>query len=104
VPCLETGYWIRKKYSGKGLITEAVNALTRYALNQLGVKRIEIRCDKNNVQSKKIPERLGYHLEATLKSNRMSVITNKISDSLVFVKHDLNDLPDLVVTWDKKDE
>ena len=104
VPCLETGYWIRNKYSGKGLITEAVNALTRYAINQLGIKRIEIRCDKNNVQSKKIPERLGYHLEATLKSNRVSVITDKISDTLVFVKQDLSELPDLVVTWGKQDE
>lgn len=62
VPCLEIGYWIRDSYSNKGLITEAVNALTSYAINYLHVKRIEIRCDKDNIRSEKIPERLSYHL------------------------------------------
>jgi len=32
VPCLEIGYWIRSQYAGQGLMTEAVNALTRYAI------------------------------------------------------------------------
>ena len=100
VPCLEIGYWIRDSYSGKGLMTEAVNALTRYAINQLSVKRIEIRCDKNNLQSKKVPERLGYQLEAILTSNRISVITGKVSDTLVFVRHNLDKLPDLSVSWE----
>lgn len=100
VPCLETGYWIRDNYSGKGLVTEAINALTRYAISELGVKRIEIRCDKNNVRSRKIPERLGYQLEATLISNRISVITGKMSDTLVFVRHDLDKLPDLAASWE----
>ena len=27
VPCVETGYWVRKKYSGQGYITEACNAI-----------------------------------------------------------------------------
>jgi RimJ/RimL family protein N-acetyltransferase len=100
VPCLEVGYWIRDSYSGKGLVTEAMNALTRYAISQLAVKRIEIRCDRLNLQSKKIPERLGYQLEATLTSNRISVISGKISDTLVFVRHNLDKLPDLSVSWE----
>ncbi len=78
-------------------MTESINALTRYTINQLHVKRIEIRCDKNNIQSKKIPEKLNYQLEAILKSNRISVITNTISDTLVFVKQDMKGLPDLAV-------
>lgn len=100
VPCLEIGYWIRDSYSGKGLMTEAVNALTKYAIDQLNVKRIEIRCDKNNLQSKKVPERLGYKLEAILASNHISVINGKVSDTLVFVRHDLKKLPDLSVSWE----
>lgn len=100
VPCLEIGYWIRDSYSEKGLMTEAINALTRYAINYLGIKRIEIRCDKENLRSKKIPERLGYHLEATLKSNRISISTGLVSDTLIYVRHDLNNLPDLSVNWE----
>lgn len=100
VPCLEIGYWIRDSYSGKGLMTEAVNALTRYAINQLGAKRIEIRCDKDNLQSKKVPERLGFQLETKLVSNRISITSGKISDTLIFVRHNLDKLPDLDVFWE----
>ena len=95
IPCVEIGYWIRNQCKGQGLMTEAVNALTLYAINQLGVKRIEIRCDINNVRSKKIPERLGYHLEATLKSNRVQPLSGIPSDTLVYVRHTLEGLPDL---------
>ncbi len=45
VPCLETGYWIRTQYSGKGYMTEAVNAITQYATKQLKMKRVAITCD-----------------------------------------------------------
>ncbi len=31
VPSVATGYWIRKKYSGLGFMTEAINAITQYA-------------------------------------------------------------------------
>ena len=79
-------------------MTEGINAVTQYAVNQLGIKRIEIRCDINNIRSKKIPERLGYHLEAILKSDRIDS-SGKISDTLLYVRHNLNDLPPLDVTW-----
>jgi len=98
VPCIEIGYWIRNSYVGQGLMTEAVNAITQYAFKQLGMKRIAITCDANNVRSKKIPERLGYQLESIVKSNRVN-ISGKISDTLVFAKHDLEGLPKMVVTW-----
>jgi ribosomal-protein-serine acetyltransferase len=98
VPCLEIGYWIREAYTGLGLMTEAVNALTRYAIDKLKMQRVEIRCDVNNHKSKKIPERLGYHLEATLKLNRRNA-DGALSDTLIYVKHNLDLLPDLIVRW-----
>jgi len=101
VPCLEIGYWIRTQYSNQGLMTEAVNALTQYAINELRVKRIEIRCDKDNIRSKKVAERLGYHLEAVLKSNRINLSDGKLSDTLIYVRHDVSGLGDLTVTWSK---
>ncbi len=42
IPSVETGYWIRNSKSGLGLMSEAINALTRYAFEVLGVKRIGI--------------------------------------------------------------
>lgn len=80
-------------------MTEAINAITQYAFKQLGVKRIAITCDLDNSRSQMIPERLNYTLEATLKSNRRKPITGEISDTLVYAKYDLDNLPNLNVNW-----
>jgi ribosomal-protein-serine acetyltransferase len=104
VPSIETGYWIRSSCAGKGFMTEAINALTRYAFKQLGMKRITITCDIDNVRSKKIPESLGYYLEGILKSNRRKSHTNEITDTLVYSRYDLDGLTDLAVTWGNEDE
>jgi ribosomal-protein-serine acetyltransferase len=82
-------------------MTEAINAITRYAVVQLGMKRVAITCDIENIKSRKICERLGFHLEATLKAKRISPLTGKISDTLVFVRHGLSNLTDLSVSWEK---
>jgi len=83
VPCLETGYWIRTRYSGKGYMTEAVNAITQYAIKQLKMKRVAITCDIDNVRSKKIPQRLGFQLEGTLKAHRLKPLTDEVSDTVI---------------------
>lgn len=96
IPCLEIGYWIRTSFLKLGLMTEAVNALTQYAFKALGVKRITIHCDSNNAQSMKIPLRLNYNFETTIKFNRINPDGN-IGDTLVFVKYNLADLPNMEV-------
>lgn len=50
----------------KGYITEVMERLTTFAFNHDEAKRIEIRCDPNNLTSKRIPEKLGFTLEETL--------------------------------------
>ena len=99
VPSVETGYWIRSSRAKQGLMTEAINAITQYAFKQLGVKRIAITCDLDNTRSQLIPERLNYTLEATLKSNRRKPITGEISDTLVYAIYNLDNLPNLNVSW-----
>lgn len=99
VPCAETGYWVRKKYSGQGYITEAINAITQYAFNVLHVKRLAITCDIDNARSKKIPERLGYRLESIMKANRIKPTSGEVTDTLVYVRNDLVNLPALSVSW-----
>ncbi len=99
VPCAETGYWIRKQYAGHGYMTEAVNALTQYAFKVLKLKRLGITCDVGNERSKKIPERLGYHLESRMKANRIKPDTGEVSDTFMYVRHDLINLPELEINW-----
>lgn len=64
----EIGYWANSEYAGRGYITEAVQALLRVGFDIEGLQHIEIRCDPRNVNSSKIPERLGFTLEAVLKN------------------------------------
>ena len=63
----EIGYWIRADAQGNGYVTEAVAALTRVGFELEGLERIEIRVEPENVRSRRIPERLGYTEEATLR-------------------------------------
>lgn len=99
VPCLEVGYWINNLYAGHGYMTEAVSAITLYAFKQIRTRRIAITCDINNLRSQKIPERLGFSLEATLKANRIDPITNNISDTLVYARYDLHNFPMMNASW-----
>ncbi len=99
VPCLDIGYWSNTRFSKNGYITEAVNALTRYAFEYLGCRRITIACDSSNGPSRKIPERLGYQLEATFKSNIVTPGTGQVSDTIFYSCFDCSQLPELNVFW-----
>ena len=83
VPKFEIGYWIRQSYSGQGYVTEAVSWITKFALQSLGAKRVEIRCSARNVKSSRIPERLGFTLEGTLH-NYARHIDGSLEDKCVY--------------------
>lgn len=99
VPRVESGYWVRTSCERLGYITEAMNAMTQYAFKQLNVKRMAITCDLENIASQKVPERLGYQLEARLKAHRISSNTHVLSDTLIYARYDLQNLPDLNCSW-----
>lgn len=63
----EIGYWLRSSAQGKGYVTDAVRALTRTAFDLLDAARVEIRMDARNERSRRVPERLGFTHEATLR-------------------------------------
>lgn len=67
VPKFETGYWVRTSEEGQGFATEAVEAVTELAFEQLGARRLEIRASTRNTRSRAIPERLGFALEGVLR-------------------------------------
>ena len=69
VPKAEIGYWIRTSCSSKGYIIEAVREITRYALDELQVNRVEIRMSSRNLKSRRVPERLGFNFEGILRND-----------------------------------
>ena len=79
----EIGYWIRADAEGNGYVTEAVAALTRVGFELEGLERIEIRVEPANARSRRIPERLGYAEEATLRG-RVHNAQNEPRDVIVY--------------------
>jgi RimJ/RimL family protein N-acetyltransferase len=86
IPKVEIGYWIDTRYSGKGYITEAAEAITNFAFTELKSKRVEIRCDTKNLKSRAIPERLGYTLEGILLNDEMSADGRQLRDTCIYAK------------------
>ena len=57
------GYWIDRSYAGRGFTTDAVNTLTRFAFEELGLHRIEINIRPENDASIRVAEKAGYKFE-----------------------------------------
>lgn len=56
------GYWLDQRSWGRGLITNAVQALIDAALDIPEVDGVEIRCDQANGRSLAVARRLGFTL------------------------------------------
>jgi RimJ/RimL family protein N-acetyltransferase len=63
----ETGYWLHPDHCGKGYASEVTMAMTKIAFDVDGVDRVELRCQPDNAPSNRVPERLGFVHEATLR-------------------------------------
>ena len=84
VPKFEIGYWCRASRQGQGYVTEAVIGLKRFAFEQLGAQRVEIRCDARNLKSQAVAERAGFHFEACLRREARDH-RGELRDTLIFV-------------------
>lgn len=81
----EIGYWVRTSFGGQGYISEAVQSITDYAIQQLQANRIEIRCDSRNLRSSRVAESLGFTLEGILRSHELSV-NGSLRNTMIFSK------------------
>jgi RimJ/RimL family protein N-acetyltransferase len=73
VPAFEIGYWCRGTQTGKGYITEAVRGIAAVAYRALGIRRLEIRCDPENILSIAVARRARFVQEATLRQGSVTV-------------------------------
>ena len=65
----EIGYWMRADETGRGLVTEGVEALIEAASAIERWQHLEIRCDARNAPSAAIPRRLGFTLAETIDTS-----------------------------------
>ncbi|QRY36011.1 GNAT family N-acetyltransferase [Bacillus sp. PDNC022] len=84
IPKCEIGYWVNTKFSGNGYMTEAVEKLADFGLNNIKFRRIEIRCESTNLKSRAIPEKLGFVFEGTLRNDDLSADGSNLTDTCFY--------------------
>jgi len=85
VPSFEIGYWRRSGEHGRGVVTEAVRTLSRFAFDHLGARRVEIHMSSNNVRSRAVAERCGFTLEGVLRQDSLDV-RGRPSDTMIYAR------------------
>jgi ribosomal-protein-alanine N-acetyltransferase len=62
----DIGYWLGEPYWGKGIATAALTEMTGYAFAEFPFERIQALVFEWNPASRRVLEKAGYALEATL--------------------------------------
>lgn len=81
----EVGYWCRSSRVGHGFVSEAVEAVTRCAFDQLRARRVEVRMDDANVRSWRVAERAGFALEGVLRNQSLNP-AGEVRDTRIYAK------------------
>lgn len=61
----EMGYALNPKHWNQGIVTEAGERVLKYAFEEYGVRRMELRHIDQNIGSKKVGQKLGFIHEGT---------------------------------------
>jgi len=64
----EIGYVVAKEARGRGIATRSLRLVTDWALDTLGLLRVELHIDPANIASVRVAERCGYVHEGVLRS------------------------------------
>ncbi len=78
----EIGYILDSKYSGKGYMHEACEALIKFAFEEVDFHSLEAVINADNTASIKVVEKLGFIREAYFKEN--SVRYGKFIDTVIY--------------------
>jgi RimJ/RimL family protein N-acetyltransferase len=84
------GYWVVADARGRGICTAALRTLSRWAIEDLALGRLELVTDPANVGSQRVAEKAGFRREGVLRSHllhrdgrrRDSVLFSLLPDEL----------------------
>ena len=77
------GYWVAAHARGQGTCTRALRLLSRFALDELELQRLELVTDPDNVASQRVAEKVGFQREGVLRSH-LRHPDGRIRDSVMF--------------------
>ena len=62
----EAGYWTSLAARGTGVTTRALHLLSEWAIESVGVVRLELLIEVENARSRALAERAGFHCEGVM--------------------------------------
>ncbi|MGE0133103.1 MAG: GNAT family N-acetyltransferase [Blastocatellales bacterium] len=78
----EIGYWLSEAFWGRGIMTEAVRALTRWGFENFDLSRIYAGVLEWNPASMRVLEKAGYQFEGRLR--KAIVKQNQVMDEFIY--------------------
>ena len=64
----EIGYWMGRAFQRQGFMEETLAAVLHFAFEQKSLSRVEAACLPDNVASRKLLEKCGFHYEGVAKA------------------------------------
>ena len=80
----EIGYWLGRTYWGKGIMSEAIKVVTKFAFSKLGRARVYAYIFPFNKASMRVLEKAGYKFEGILRKNTKKY--GRFIDDYLFAK------------------
>ena len=80
----EIGYWAAARSRGRGATTRAVALLSRWALDEAGAERVQLRAELENVASQRVAEKAGFVREGVLRSYRFNPRLGRRMDFVMY--------------------
>jgi len=77
------GYWMAAHARGHGTCTRALRLLARHALQDLGLRRVDLITDPENLGSQRVAEKVGFQREGVMRSHLLHP-DGRLRDSVIF--------------------
>ena len=78
----ELGYWLAEEFWGKGIMSQAVQLMIRYAWDNTELHRLFARPFGSNTGSQRVLEKCGFVLEARISKNIIKY--GELQDELIY--------------------
>ena len=78
------GYWLGEEFWGRGVMTEAVTAVTNFCFENFPLRQISAEVFANNRASARALKKAGFTFEARLKDNVIKA--GELLDSLLYAR------------------
>src|SRR5215471_15345285 len=78
------GYWLGEQFRGRGIMTEAITAVTDFCFDNFPLPRISAEVFSSNPASVRVLEKAAFNLEGRLKNH--VVKEGKLLDSLLYAR------------------